>query len=106
MYVQAATEINSIKPDDLDSGLGAVLKKWKQWEGLDADIATRYNNVLSIIAEAVAKGKSAKKAIKDRMNLQKDYNLSAKFIAPDEAAISVDVTSALPLPKWVHPEDY
>jgi hypothetical protein len=106
MYVQAAAEINGIEPDDLDSGLGAVLKKWKQWEGLDVDMAMRYNDVLSIIAEAVVKGKSAKKAIEDRMNFQKDFNFTAKFIAPNEAAISVNLTDALPLPKWVHPEDY
>jgi hypothetical protein len=63
--------------------------------------------------EAQTRKEETKKAIQQRMNLRDEPNndgslrTTAAFAPPDdESYIDVDISNALPLAKWVQPDDY
>jgi hypothetical protein len=94
-----------------------VLAKWT-WADSKADVEKNYQALMAKLAEVKASSEAAKQAIQRRMNLrdseadrtadeQKVPGISAQFApADDESWIDIDVSGALPLRKWVHPDDY
>ncbi|KAK0512543.1 hypothetical protein JMJ35_004560 [Cladonia borealis] len=117
LYVAAVHDIDKIKPEDLRSGhLATVLARWT-WANSKADAEKNYQELMAKLAEVNKSKQATKRAIQRRMNLrdseadrtaETDFpGISAKF-APtdDESWIDIDISRALPLRKWVQPDDY
>ncbi|KXH24922.1 hypothetical protein CSIM01_09977 [Colletotrichum simmondsii] len=118
LYVAAVKGIERVKPEDLKSGrLATVLVKWK-WANLGDDVEDNYQQLMAKLAEVHKSREATKATIQKRMNLRDTEadrtanegstpGISAKFTEDDEDLwIDIDISHALPLRKWVHPDDY
>lgn len=105
LYLEAVRKTNSISPEDLKSGLGFLIQNWDEEEG--ARVETRYKEVKALKAEVLESERKAKKRIQQRMNLRDGIGIVTRFRPMyEETEIEIDITSVLPLPKFVHEEDY